>query len=86
MTAEVASLAGGESLSTRTSIPLRSLGGRWCCGGGGAEVGGAEAVSEEQRGRETLKRRRLEWKGDGKRRGRWVWEEVRVDGFMVFPS
>ena len=85
MTAEVASLAGGESLSTRTSIPLRSLGGR--CGGGGGGGGGEEAAEEEeQRGRETLKRRRLVWKGEGRRRGRWVWEGVSVEGFMVETS
>lgn len=82
MTAEAAILAGGESLSTKTSIPLRSLGGRRCCGGGG---GGGGASEEEQRGTETLKRRRWVRKGEGggSRREGWVWEGVRVEGFMV---
>lgn len=70
MTADVASLAGEDSLSTRISMPLSSFGGR--CGGEEEEAG--LLVSEEHRGSETLKRRRCVRNGEGagsKREG-WV--------------
>lgn len=86
MTAELASLAGGESLSTRTSIPLSSLGAR--DGGAGAGQEEARSSEEEQRGRETLKRRRWVRVGlrkgeDDRREGEGEGEGVRVEGFMV---
>lgn len=87
----MASLAGGESLSTSSSIPLSSFGARGGCEEGARWSSEEDDGEEEQRGKETLKRRRWVWvglrKGEGSRRERWVWEDegVRVEGFMV-PS